>query len=541
MGPGPRLEAIDGGLGQEDLYRALVEGCPDPLMVLQDDRVQFINPAFTDLLGYTAQAIDEGLSIYTLVQEADRSDVRRRYELRLSGGTVTRSYQVDLVGQDGALIPCETSASTISFRGRPADMVLIRDVTARRAAEEQLHDLVSQHRLLAEQSIMGVAVLQGNRVIYANQMLADLVEHSLEEVLSLQQDDLVERIHPEDLPRLTGLVARLQGGEVGQITSVEWRLRSRGGPYRWIETYSKSFMLRGRVAQIIFANDITDKLRALAAERELSAAAATARSEHARALELRQAYDELKEAQDKLVQSGKYIAIGKLASGVAHEMNNPLSVLLGYVSLLQQRLDALPADLRPDFHKALQRIEKAGKRCKTIAINLLTFARQHDTTVAMAPQDLAAVIGRSTELLTDQCQTQGISLRHDVPGGLSVWGNANQLQQVFTNIALNAVQAMTRGGELVIRARAAGQRFVLVEISDSGPGIAERHLNKIFDPFFTTKPVGKGTGLGLSIVYGIIETHGGEVWVDSRPGEGCSFRVKLPTQPRAARALPAAL
>lgn len=237
----------------------------------------------------------------------------------------------------------------------------------------------------------------------------------------------------------------------------------------------------------------------------------------------------LKDTQAQLVQSGKMVAVGELASGVAHELNNPLTAVLTYAVLLNEQIEHLPMELQTQltkFAQRLQRIRSAAEQCQSIVKDLLSFARQDPSETALV--DLREVLECAFELISTQIRRQGQRYQMSLESPeLYVRGNANQLQQVAINLALNAVQAMEPGGDLTVSARREGDVCELF-FTDTGCGIPSECLNRIFDPFFTTKPAGKGTGLGLSIVYGILANHGGMITVDSVLGRGTTFRVCLP-------------
>jgi two-component system NtrC family sensor kinase len=273
-----------------------------------------------------------------------------------------------------------------------------------------------------------------------------------------------------------------------------------------------------------FNKMVADLGQAIAAEREHHEQLSTAYAE------LTEAHQTLRQTQAQLVQSGRLASIGELAAGVAHEINNPLSVVLTYALLIGEKIDAMPGDLRErlaGFRGQLDRITTGAERCKAIADNLLAFSRESEG--ELLPIALGEIVDRSLDLLRTRLAKAKVVTVCEVPAGLRIRGQPGPLQQVITNLALNAIQAMEGGGGLTLRGRGPSEDgFAELEISDTGPGIAPEHLDKIFDPFFTTKPLGQGTGLGLSIVYGIVSKHGGGISVESEPGRGATFRVRLP-------------
>jgi len=248
--------------------------------------------------------------------------------------------------------------------------------------------------------------------------------------------------------------------------------------------------------------------------------------------ELRQRFTELKATQARLVQSEKLAAVGQLVSGVAHELNNPLTTILGYTQLI---LDS--GDLRGDLRGDARRIFNAASRSAEIVRSLLTFSRQREP--AHEQTDVNAAIKEALSLRHYQFRAEDIVLVCDFDPSLPpIVANPHRLQEVILNLVINAEQAMTstRGaGRLVVRTLAR-PGVVRIEVEDNGPGIPTEIVDRVFEPFFTTKEVGQGTGLGLSICYGIVEEHGGKIWVESRRGKddhGCVFIVELPISGKA--------
>ena len=247
--------------------------------------------------------------------------------------------------------------------------------------------------------------------------------------------------------------------------------------------------------------------------------------------EARDSLDDLKKHQAQLLQSGKMAAVGELAAGVAHELNNPLSAVLTYGVLVREKIERDPEAIDTEqLRERLELIEAAARRCKDIADKLLTFSRQ-DEGGALEPVSLAEVVDDAMALTHSLSKRRGVTLEIDAdPDAPPVMGSSGQLQQVVVNLVSNAVQAMADGGQLKITTGRAGESGELV-VSDDGPGIDPAVRDRIFEPFVTTKPAGQGTGLGLSIVYGIVEGHGGTVEVESEVGVGTSFTIRIPQVP----------
>ena len=240
-----------------------------------------------------------------------------------------------------------------------------------------------------------------------------------------------------------------------------------------------------------------------------------------RTRELTAANKELREAQQQIIQSEKLASIGRLAAGVAHEINNPVGVILGFAQLLQRYIPPDDISTQP-----LATIEQESIRCKQIVQNLLDFARVGE--LRLLEVDLHQTLEATCQLLEYQLSRGKVQLVKNYATDLPpVTADPQQLQQVFVNVMRNAYQAMPQGGRLEIRTWAEGNK-VTVAFSDEGGGIPLEHVGRIFDPFFTTKEPGEGTGLGLSVSYGIVQRHGGSIDVESKESKGTTFTIRLP-------------
>jgi len=245
--------------------------------------------------------------------------------------------------------------------------------------------------------------------------------------------------------------------------------------------------------------------------------------------------------QRQLAQAEKLAAIGQMLSGVAHELNNPLTTIIGFSELLQD------ANVGEPMRSDLQRIYRQAKRSSRIVQGLLTFARQ--SRVQLAEVDINTLLEQTLEFMESQLESHRIEVALNLDEHLPhTLADAGQLQQVFLNLFTNALQAMSEahgGGTLSLRTQAT-PTDIRIAVRDDGPGIPRELLHRVFDPFFTSKAVGEGTGLGLSICYGIVREHGGRIWAESDEGQGATFYVELPirhasaaAEARPAEALPA--
>jgi two-component system NtrC family sensor kinase len=237
---------------------------------------------------------------------------------------------------------------------------------------------------------------------------------------------------------------------------------------------------------------------------------------------------ELERRQNLLVESHKIRAIGNLTAGVAHELNNPLNNIILTTEVLKDSYKELTDEELKDI---VDDLITQGERAQRVVKNLLDFARESETQTEYLRID--RLLEDTIQLAKNQIKLSKIELKVDIEKNLPpIYGDKEQLKQVFLNLFINAIDAMPSGGSLsieVTRERDTG--FIAVDISDTGDGIPPHILGSIFNPFFTTKPTGKGTGLGLAVSRGIIEKHGGDIEVKSRPREGATFTVHLPIVP----------
>jgi signal transduction histidine kinase len=232
----------------------------------------------------------------------------------------------------------------------------------------------------------------------------------------------------------------------------------------------------------------------------------------------------LKESQEQLVHAEKLASLGQLSASIAHEINNPLAGVLTYTKLMAKKIsgDTLDKEVALDY---LAKMESEVGRCSRIIRNLLDFSRQAEPTLRLV--DVNQVIEQVLAMVGHQAQLQEVDVVRELSPSLpKVMADFDKLQQVFTNLTLNAIQAMSGGGKLTLRTSVANGQ-VRIDVQDTGCGISKENLSKLFTPFFTTKEKGSGVGLGLAVVRGIVERHKGELKVQSEAGKGTTFSVYL--------------
>lgn len=352
-------------------------------------------------------------------------------------------------------------------------------------------------RNLIRSSIDGViaADLDGKLIIF-NDAASKITGYSEED--ALQSMDIRDLYHKREIAYdvITKLRGDMHGGP-GKLRSYQVEVRNKNGETIPISLNAAIVYEDGQeVATIGFFHDLREAIKMM---------------------------EKMDKIQLQLLQSEKMASLGKLAAGVAHQLNNPLGGITLFTRLLMEEYD-LPDNARAD----LERILKDAERCRDTVKELLEFTRQ--TRHFVRPHDINRALLRTLFLLERQSLFQNVAITTDLSSEIPpVMCDIQQINHIFMNIILNAGQAMEGNGKLGLRTYLlAEQECVAIDISDTGPGIPPDVLPNIFDPFFTTKEEGQGTGLGLSLVYSILENHKGSIKAFSTPGEGTTFHIELP-------------
>ena len=456
-----------------------------------DQNIMYVNHAHERMFGYSVgELIGEKSSI--LYPSEDPSGVSGKiYEALLMVG-----WEGERLGlkKDGSAFPILEKTSVIKdSQGKHIGIVsVIDDISSKKELELALKESEERYRTFVETAKSAIiAVDDEDKVILYNPAAEELFEYGSEDVVG--KDFLM--LFPGGFRDLIRERYALGDDKSGPGSVFESKGLSKSEREFPIEVSFSKCKINGKhvVTAIIF--DITER----------------------------------KHMQAQLHQSAKLAAVGELASGVTHEINNPLAVVIGYSEMMLG-----DQELSDETKKAAQSINREAERAKKVIQGLLSFARKHNPEKELI--DLNDVIDTTLGLVSYELKKNGIELKLDLDPKLPrIVADPNQLQQVFMNLVINAEHAMKESSgprELKISSgvKEGNSDFVQLNFEDSGPGIPADKLNKIFDPFYTTKPKGEGTGLGLSVSFGIIKEHGGYIYAENSKSGGARFTIDLPVR-----------
>ncbi len=456
------------------------------------------NQALLDMLGYSSK--EEFLKIDIAQDLYVNPEDRKVFQKRMEEDGFVKDMEVEFKKKNGEKITILLTGYPIkNEKGEITGYQGINlDITERKRIEDELREANQFFMNLIESSVDGIiaADMKGNIFIF-NKGAEALTGYKAEEVIGKIH---ITQIYPEGMAK--EVMKKLRSpdyGGVGKFIPTQLNVVNKYGEEIPVQL-SATLIYDSAGHEIASVGIFTDLRQRIQIEKKLE------------------------ETHLQLVNSEKMASLGKLAAGIAHEINNPLGGILIYSSLLME--DLPEEDPR---RNDLSRIVQEASRCKEIVKSLLEFARQ--TEPKMEPTDINRAINDGLFFLVNQALFHNIKIVKKFDPFLPlVKGNASQLKQVFMNIIVNAAEAMHGQGTLTISTTSSPDgKVVSIEFTDTGEGIPEENLTRIFDPFFTTKAVGKGTGLGLATSYGIIQDHGGSISVKSKVGEGTTFTIQLPT------------
>jgi two-component system, cell cycle sensor histidine kinase and response regulator CckA len=478
----------------ESRFETLLEVLPDPIVIHQDGHPVFVNRAAIELYG--AQSAEEMYAspITDRVAPESRQFVAARVSQMLSRGELVPLAEERHLKLDGTPFDVEVVAAPVTYDGRPAVELVVRDITGPKEADRALRASEARVRAVFDQSSLGMVVIgRDGLTLESNTAMERLLGYDKVELARLRVSDFT---HPADREPSQGLLRDLfEGNNDGY--QVEKRYIAKDGREIWARLHAAP--IRDGIGTPTLAVGTIEDI------------------------------SERRTLQDQLRQASKMEALGRLAGGVAHDFNNLLTVVNGYADLL---VVALEGDER--VADAIE-IRRAGSRATELTAQLLAFGRRGKR--VLEPVDLN---GRIEDMVPMLRRLLGEDIEFGVTFDKSlgaVEADPSQLDQLVMNLVVNGRDAMPGGGSLtlttcVLESGAAGRdgdrEWARMEIADTGFGMPPGVLEHIFEPFFTTKGQGKGTGLGLATVYGIVQQMGGHIRVESAIGEGSTFIVELP-------------
>lgn len=489
----------------EEQYRNLVDRSPDAIYVHVDGRTVFSNAMGASLLGAERPGDLYGRPFSEFVHPPYRSAVRESGIRREGDGAPASLLEGVFLRSDGGCVDVEFTAMPCLFSGTDAVQVVARDISKRKEIERMLRKADAQYRMIVDTAQEGIIANDGTGVItLVNPRLLELLGYSYEELLGRSILEFMDEDERRDHEQ------QLELQRQGTVSQYERRFRRKDGTAIWTHASTAPLIDEQGVPLGGFGmfTDISDR---------------------------KHAEEQRKKLEAQLLQAQRIESVGRLAGGVAHDINNLLTPILGYAEMLESHIpaeDPNQADLRE--------ITSAAMRIRNMTRQLLAFARKQ--TLEISRLDLNEVVSGFTRMLQMTLRENIALTVRLAPSVRHVLADKSQLEQVLMNLAVNAQDAMPSGGAFTIatqdivvdEATAASLpgmtpgTYVQLLAMDTGIGMDAETKSKIFDPFFTTKEMGRGTGLGLATVYGIIKQHGGYIEVRSEPGAGAEFIVFLP-------------
>ncbi|MBI5249579.1 MAG: PAS domain S-box protein [Desulfomonile tiedjei] len=473
----------------EERYRKLVDLAPDGIHVSVGEIFAFANDAMAGILGVKRPDDLVGRNIFDFVHPDYCGVVRDRFKRIMSDG-IPLVTEEKYVRPDGTEVEVEVAATRLTYQGRQAAQVVVRDITYRKRAEEALRESQEKYRMVVENANEAIVVARNGFATFANGKAEEIIGCSAETLRSVPFNEF---IHPNDRESVTRCYhRRLSGESVSSPTC--FRVIHSDGSAKWVEQRAVLINWEDCPATLNFLYDITER----------------------------------KKIEEELIKLEKLQSVGLLAGGIAHDFNNILTAIMGNISLA--KVCTFPGD---KIHERLSLAEKSCLRAQGLTKQLLTFSSGGAPVTKVS--DIAGVAKGGC--IAALCGSD-VACEFNFPDDLWLAQvDEGQISQVFGNLLLNAIQAMPGGGSVCVtgcnvtvteedRLPIDPGDYLRVSVADQGIGISREHITRIFDPYFTTKC--EARGLGLATAYAIINRHGGMITVDSRLEVGTTFHVYLP-------------
>lgn len=428
-------------------------------------------------------------------------------------------FEREVYTKAGDTIPVEISSHEFPLHGKPVVMSIVRNITKRKKAEKALRENEEQFRLLSEQSILGIFIIQNNTIQYVNQGVTDICEYSREEILGWGPGEYIRLVHPEDREFVAQQARKKQEGEKDVVIRHNWRGLTKTGKLKWVESFSKTVTFRGQPADFVTLIDITEQKKA---EEILKRYMETIEELVAKRT------NELMETQQELEKAKRLSELGALSAAVAHELRNPMGVIRTAAYNIRKKSQS------PRLEKHISNIEKKIQESDRIISNLLSYSRIKKPRYEKIR--ILTLLKECTAAVKKRFPKQPFAVEIRKSSSVAEWIEVDPvlIREIFDNIMTNAFQSVLdlqsvheKKGSLTIRIASKG-KTITITFRDNGRGMDREDLERAFDAFFTKKP--KGMGLGLTICRELVLLHAGEIDIHSVKGRGTTVTLRLPIE-----------
>jgi len=479
----------------EEKFRNMSASAQDAIIQIDDNgKVRYWNKAAERIFQYTDKEI-LGKEMHFLLMHKKYNKIFKsgfsKFKETGQGKVIGKTLELDAIRKDGIEIPIEISISAFKLKERWNSIGILRDITERKVTEQKLKESEEKFRNIAEQSLIGIQILQDNRTKYVNQQWAEISGFSVEDILTWNLKEHLKFILPENREFIKQQLFKKQKGDIDVINRYQVKCIKKTGETIWVEVFAKTINYEGKLADFVMIVDITEKKEV----------------------------DEIK---------------SNLLTRFSHEFKTPLISIKGFTDLLLTEYTEILDEKTISF---LNKIKDGGNRLKSL-INIFIEGTQLDKDLIkldLKQENLSKLVKSSLERMEGAIKMREHSVDLNIHDELNAIVDKERIESVFTNLLINSINYTPKGGNISIQSKIKGNS-IIVSVKDNGIGLTKEEISKLFEPFGKIERYGKywdiiseGMGMGLYISKEIIDLHGGKIWVESDgTNKGCKFSFSLP-------------